>query len=85
MNVVIIILESIHKYVKYTDNALRKFFEKAEKEDWYNNTLFVITTDHTNASQHNEYLTDAGLFIVPIIFICPIARLMAVEIEYTTN
>ena len=61
----------IHKCVRYTDNALKKFFEKAEKEDWYNNTLFVITADHTNASLHDEYLTDAGLFRIPIIFYMP--------------
>ena len=61
----------ILKCVRYTDNALKKFFETAEKQDWYKNTLFVITADHTNASLHEEYLTDAGLFRVPIIFYMP--------------
>ena len=61
----------IHKCVRYTDNALKKFFETAEKQKWYNNTLFVITADHTNASSHKEYLTDTGLYRVPIIFYMP--------------
>ena len=61
----------ILKCVRYTDNALKKFFETAEKQDWYKNTLFVITADHTNASLHEEFLTDAGLFRVPIIFYMP--------------
>ena len=61
----------ILKCVRYTDNALKNFFKTAEKQDWYKNTLFVITADHTNASLHKEYLTDAGLFRVPIIFYRP--------------
>lgn len=61
----------IHKCVRYTDNALKKFFETAEKQDWYKNTLFVITADHTNASSHNEYKGSVGSFRVPIIFYMP--------------
>lgn len=36
--------------VKYTDYALRKFFEMAKKEDWYKNTVFVIVADHCASS-----------------------------------
>ena len=36
--------------VKYTDYSLRKFFEMAKKQDWYNNTIFVIVADHTASS-----------------------------------
>ena len=61
----------IHKCVRYTDNALRLFFEKAATQPWYDNTLFVITADHTNQSDHPEYLTDAGRYGVPIIFFTP--------------
>lgn len=61
----------IHKCVRYTDNAVKKFFETAEKQDWYKNTLFVITADHTNASSHREYKSDVGVFRVPVIFFMP--------------
>ncbi len=61
----------ILKCVRYTDYALGQFFEKAEKSAWYYNTLFVITADHTNAALHDEFLTDAGLYRVPIIFYLP--------------
>lgn len=61
----------ILKCVRYTDYALGQFFEKAEKSAWYDNTLFVITADHTNAALHDEFLTDAGLYRVPIIFYLP--------------
>lgn len=61
----------IHKCIRYTDNALRKFFEKAKTMPWYKNTLFVITSDHTNLSDHDYYQTDLGGFCSPIIFFDP--------------
>ena len=61
----------IQKCVRYTDNALRLFFENAAKQPWFHNTLFVITADHTNQSDHQEYMTDAGRYGVPIIFYTP--------------
>ncbi|MFC6266910.1 LTA synthase family protein [Frigoriflavimonas asaccharolytica] len=36
--------------VKYTDYALRKFFEMAKKQPWYSNTVFVIISDHCASS-----------------------------------
>lgn len=61
----------IHQCIGYTDNALRLFFKSIENEDWYKNTLFVITADHTNGKVHEEYQTSAGEFAVPIIFFHP--------------
>ncbi|MEG1333955.1 MAG: sulfatase-like hydrolase/transferase [Bacteroides sp.] len=61
----------IHKCVRYTDNALRLFFEKVSKEPWFKNTLFVITADHTNQTDHPEYQTELGVYSVPIIFYTP--------------
>ena len=61
----------IHKCIRYSDNALRLFFDNASKQPWFANTLFVITADHTNQSSHAEYLTDAGRYSVPIIFYTP--------------
>lgn len=36
--------------VKYTDFAMRRFFEMAKKQDWYSNTVFVILSDHCASS-----------------------------------
>lgn len=36
--------------VKYTDYALRKFFEMAQKQSWFSNTVFVIVADHCASS-----------------------------------
>ena len=61
----------LHKCVRYSDMALRKFFETARRQPWYKNTIFVLTADHTSLSTHEEYQTPLGRFRVPIIFFDP--------------
>ena len=63
--------QPIHKCVRYTDLALRRFFERASREPWYQNTIFVLVADHTNLSSHDVYKTDLGLYSIPIIFFTP--------------
>lgn len=36
--------------VKYTDFAMKKFFEMAEKQTWFKNTIFIIIADHCASS-----------------------------------
>ena len=59
------------KCVQYTDYALQQFFDYASKQSWYENTLFVITADHTNHSIEERYRTPSGEMEVPIIFFSP--------------
>ena len=61
----------LHKCIGYTDNSLRKFFDYAKQQPWYENTLFVLTADHTNALTTPEYNNDKGRYEVPIIFFDP--------------
>lgn len=61
----------LHRVIGYSDNAMRQFFNYAKTQPWYENTLFVITADHTNELMHKEYQTDKGVFEVPIIFFSP--------------
>ena len=63
----------IHKCIRYTDMAIRKFFETVQKQPWFANTIFVMTSDHTNQSDHAEYQTDLGGFCSPIIIYDPSA------------
>ena len=63
--------QPIHKCVRYTDLALRRFFERVSKEPWYQNTIFVLVADHTNQASHDVYKTDLGLYSIPIIFFAP--------------
>ena len=61
----------MHRCVAYSDHAIRKFFESARKEPWYEDTIFIITGDHTNRTDLPEYQTDCGRFRIPIIFYTP--------------
>ena len=64
----------LHQCVAYTDFALRRFFDYASQQPWFDNTLFVLTADHTNQLTTPEYRNTRGLFAVPIAFYSP-ARL----------
>ena len=61
----------IQKCIRYTDMAIGKFFETASKQPWFQNTIFVLTSDHTNMSDHAYYQTDLGGFCSPIIIYEP--------------
>lgn len=61
----------IQKCIRYTDMAIGKFFETASKQPWFQNTIFVLTSDHTNMSDHAYYQTDLGGFCSPIIIYDP--------------
>ncbi len=59
----------IHKSIAYADLSLRKFFDTASGMDWYENTLFIITADHTseNSPKKKLYQTSYNKFAVPIV------------------
>ena len=61
----------IYPVIRYTDMALQHFFESARKQPWFDNTIFVITSDHTNMTAIDEYKTDLGGFCSPVIFYDP--------------
>lgn len=63
----------IQKCIRYTDMAIGKFFETAQHQPWFANTIFVLTSDHTNMSDHDYYQTDLGGFYTPIIIYDPSA------------
>ena len=61
----------IHKPIGYTDECLRQFFNTAKKTDWYSNTLFIITGDHTSLTSEGYYLSRTGTYRVPLAFFHP--------------
>lgn len=64
--------EDIRKQiVEYSDWAISQFFEMAEKEDWYNNTLFVLLGDHGSPSGLNIYDVSLIYHQIPLIFYEP--------------
>lgn len=61
----------IHKCIRYTDMAIGRFFDSARKQPWFKNTIFILTSDHTNQSDHPEYKTEIGEFAAPFIIYDP--------------
>ena len=58
----------LQKCIRYTDLALKEFFDKASKMPWFKNTLFVITSDHCSESDFREYKTAVNYYAAPLIF-----------------
>jgi phosphoglycerol transferase MdoB-like AlkP superfamily enzyme len=75
----------IHESVGYVDQVLREFFEKAKQQSWYENTLFVITADHTQKMHTQKFLSSTGLYRVPLILFHPKHSLAAVPDRVTQH
>lgn len=61
----------IHESIGYSDYALKRFFQTAQNKEWFNNTLFIITADHTSQAEEKYYNNLLGLFRIPILFYAP--------------
>ena len=72
----------MHQAVAYTDMALRKFFETASKQPWYDNTLFVIVADHAVPGALPQYKNSTGAFRIPIIIFDPRGELVGRDTEH---
>ena len=67
--------------LRYSDWALSKFFKEARKQDWFDNTIFIITADHTiNAADkspdkdyylHSYKTNRVGLYYIPTLIYAP--------------
>lgn len=68
---------SEHDYINsgyYTDYSLGKFFEKARKQPWYPNTLFILVADHSHRSYYNRDLNTREYHRVPMLFYGDVIR-----------
>ena len=61
----------MHKAVRYADYSLKKYFEEVSQYDWFKNTIFVFTADHTGPGSREEYANEYGRFRIPIFFYTP--------------
>lgn len=73
---------SMMNAVEYSDYAVQLFFEEAQKQPWFQNTLFVITADHTSLHYRKSYENDQGNYRIPLIFYHPNFQFPSVD---TTN
>ncbi|MEZ5198518.1 MAG: sulfatase-like hydrolase/transferase [Bacteroidales bacterium] len=58
----------VHESIGYSDYALSRFFNTIKDMDWFENTLFVITADHTYSGYYPFYKTSVGRYSIPVIF-----------------
>jgi glucan phosphoethanolaminetransferase (alkaline phosphatase superfamily) len=65
----------ILKCVRYSDMALKEFFETASHMSWYDSTLFVFVADHAGPSEDPYYSNRVGMYELPIIFYMPHSNL----------
>ncbi len=73
----------IEKTIGYSDYALRRFFETAKKMPWFNNTLFVLSADHTGISSDPFYTNRIGNYSIPILYYMPGSNLKGLDSTIT--
>lgn len=56
-----------HMAVKYADYALGKFFEKAKKEPYYKDTIFVVIADHDSRAKNYSHFPLSNFHIPALI------------------
>ncbi len=61
----------IHESIGYVDYSIRHFFEVAEKQSWFKDTVFLITADHCTISDQPAYKDDLGQYRVPLLVYAP--------------
>ncbi|MFR3795306.1 MAG: LTA synthase family protein [Barnesiella sp.] len=67
---------TMEQTVEYVNDVLETFFEEAKKKKWYENTLFVITSDHAFNMSNADYNSPNTLYRIPLIFYTPDRSLM---------
>lgn len=61
----------IHKTISYVDFALKQFFETAKHMSWYQNTVFIITADHSSTNEQAAYAGIEGMYRIPLLVFDP--------------
>ena len=60
------------KYVNsawYTDKCLGDFFKKVKEKPWYDNTLFIVLSDHSHPSYNNYQWWSFRFRHIPLLFL----------------
>jgi len=51
----------------YTDSCLGLFFDRAKKQKWYDNTLFVVVADHSHHTPMKWRYCEPGHYKIPLL------------------
>lgn len=62
----------IRETILYSDFSMKNFFNIIKTKKWFNNTIFIITADHTSAENFNiRYNNKIGRYSIPLIIYSP--------------
>lgn len=56
--------------IEYADWAMNRFLEMAKGREWFDHTLFVITSDH-GRTVSEDYIINESIFHIPLLFYSP--------------
>ena len=70
--------------VKYTDYAINKFLKDASKKPWFNNTIFVIVSDHCSSSAGKTDLP-VNRYHIPCLIYSPANIQPKIESRFTSQ
>jgi phosphoglycerol transferase MdoB-like AlkP superfamily enzyme len=71
----------MNQSIAYTDYSFKTFFEASKDEDWFNNTIFIITADHGSQPGFAEYRKTVNRTAIPILIYKPDNSLTEVNKE----
>ena len=61
--------------ISYVDFAFKAFWEKAQKQDWFENTLFIFCADHVGPTNRSDRTSLEWSHRIPIAFYHPSGKL----------
>lgn len=69
--------------IRYADMALGKFFQEASRQPWFDNTVFILSADHTflHRSLNPKFNTDVGYGRIPILIYDPTGDAVPPEVR----
>lgn len=64
-------LTPVEQGMAYADASLRSFFDLAKKQSWYDETIFIITSDHSGPATTSYTSNRLGAYHIPLLFVNP--------------
>ena len=79
--------ELFKKAAWYTDKSLEEYFEVAKKENWFQNTIFILVADHGHRLPLNRDYYDPAIRKIPMLIYSPLLKkeLIGTKIKSTAN
>lgn len=77
--------DPICKAISYSDYSFKEFWEKAKKQDWFDNTMFVFCADHVGPTGRSDRSSIEWSFKIPIAYYHSSGKLPKVDRKESTQ